>query len=1151
MRTIREFQRTHLSDAVSAEPFVRVNERLGGHPLALAALASAWREEGHRKRFWERALAALDHSPDVLLRAAPSGAGAGSIDKRHSDVLAALHFAVSLLDSQTRERFYDLVIVPSADAVDEIVFTAFWERIRRAGYVLAQTMQLPKRPLRQLERLSLVRSVPGLSGKYAIHEVHRFLLLDVAGGSAAQRHHEFLQVFGLLDAEGSLHVDNQRHFVMSENGRTHLRPDLPNADPEDVEAVGDYLLPRITYHIRHAEPDRVDALIDELLVSYRFLVALLGVPVDGQPPGNIRLLLAVLADGNSNLARRLLATVRLAGRILERDPIQLGGQLLARLRTGDDHRLLQLCSQARQWAPVVWLEPRRAFMRSEDKTLSRLSAPAGFESAPEIRNSADGLAVLAPNHRTIHVWAPLCGSSLLELDHGSSVKEARWCSDVSGQLYVLSWSGEQIAVWSGTDGKEIARFGEALDPVSGVSWQSGGESGPALLAWSQHAQTLTVFDVKRGLTRWKRFHPGNDLIRPGSFGACWVEDGPYGNCVLSWVCGPSTSLLISDSTTGEERKRITPEGSWQGASWLKSFRGRTAIMIWSEHGDVQVWDPVSGTLRAEFGSEPDPLSDQFAGRGNSGAELIEHNGAQILMTWSDLSRRLRLFDAQTTAPLAWLEHTDPVTGAQWLSVGAGGPVIMSWTDHRVYVWDTVKKELRFSSEVEGEWPLHAVWLPRTPGGPSVLTWRNTSSIVQLWDAQTGSQRAYINLEQEPLSSVQWIPEILGDPALLFASYGEDGAVELRSLRPGDQDLGKRPHLTHVGGVAWIGDDRGDLISWGEDGVVALWQSRPGTLVARITKKAAIRNVIAAGELDGEYHLLIHTYAGHAFAQPGESLTQDCDGAPFPLAVFLTSLPTGEDKFSFHDPGLRGIDWLVPEAGGPAILTYSSNAAARLHFRAFTEKAIGRPKADLVGASWLARDDGRPAVLTWDRTVAELWDPLSAQQIASMSHPNLYMAHWLRARSPHRIVTWSRDDEATVKMWDLHGAPHGGWTAPHRPSGVAWIEAFKGKPALLSWSGLDRHVYVFDPTSGGVRACLRHDATLDAAALASANGLLVVTATDRSNVDVWDLETETVLARFGLDSRVISLAIRERGSAGFDIAAGLSDGEVMILTFHSG
>jgi hypothetical protein len=254
----------------------RIICRLEYHPLAIAAIASAWREQ---KLDWSDITGALNRDDPL----AWDFDDARQLNDAHRNVLRALWRVVELsLEPADRERYLDLIIQRRGSGpVHAAVFEYLWRHRRRAGELFLLVGQ--GNPIRH--KFAPLMLVQEHGTEHILHDMHRLviggMLREKGRSAAAERHRDLLTAAALLDDADRLMIDDPADYVItdadpvipcSERYQLHLRLDEPRAGEREVlsQYFGDELLHHVKAVVVLPGLDRAEW---QLLTSLPFLQA--------------------------------------------------------------------------------------------------------------------------------------------------------------------------------------------------------------------------------------------------------------------------------------------------------------------------------------------------------------------------------------------------------------------------------------------------------------------------------------------------------------------------------------------------------------------------------------------------------------------------------------------------------------------------------------------------------------------------------------------------------------------------------------------------------------------------------------------------------------------------------------------------------------
>lgn len=795
---IGDFRQTHIDQRPEVRKGIdAVLARVGVHPLALAAIACAWRDQPktYPEKFWLKAAEAIDDQPEIVLALNPNMPSGGIIPRRHYNVLGALRFAWSLLDEATRERYLDLAISPLDEPINEELFHLLWERVDRANTRLGAVMTGARRPLRMFSEKSLTQPVAGRS-QHHLHFLHRQMITTLLGHRSeqalAQRHRDLLRATGFLNADDRFHLDETRHFRQMAGNRTILWPAPEGSvDEDETEDCGHYFLKHLPSHVRGILPLREaqQACID-MLTSYRFLQACLDYTLDvsDDDTGNTDFLLATLyklsLDFLGDAALELVLSLRLTAPALARDRQQLAVQILAHVMTGDADHVRRLRASAAAFAPKPAFIPRFQILPARpDHLVCRIQEPNLTSCCLVHTFVGDPAILITTSEGYVELRDPrrLDAQAFRRWEHPKLLGAAYVCDRRYGTA-VISWSKDgSIRVWDVTSDQlrplTPMRHPPPENPppfeqnLRGVRWiADGGDGQPAILSWGTD-QTLRTWDAATGaLKRCRQFTQviWNALPQPGV--ACpallaWTHDNVYvwssaiGEQILDWCNGfIRAASWIPDTTPGA--KLLVARDNYVNLLDGGEPNPQRIAPFWHA-GEVQhaEWIP-------DCYADPAILS-----------RSVERAHRNTIHLW-------RPFDDRNQ-PFAQLSTSAAISAVAWIPDALGAPaVLISSVDGTLRLWRPkpgphATLEIAFH---QGTCQGAAVWISKTPLGPSIVTWGSNSveCAVRFWDPLTGCEQPILPIRHEwPIYRAAYFPNVLGHPSVL--TWTQEDACLWRTL----------------------------------------------------------------------------------------------------------------------------------------------------------------------------------------------------------------------------------------------------------------------------------------------------------------------------------------------------------------------------------
>jgi WD40 repeat protein len=778
------FRQTH----IDPRPEVRkgidaVLARVGVHPLALAAIACAWRDQPktYPEKFWLEAAKAIDDEPENILVLNPNMPSGGIIPKRLYNILSALRFAWSLLDEATRERYLDLAISPLEEPINEELFHLLWERVDRAKTRLGPVMAGSRRPLRMFSEKSLTQISPERS-QHHLHFLHRQMITSLLGHRSeqalAERHRDLLRATGFLDGDDRFLLDEMRHFRQAAGNRTIVWPALQGSvDDDELEDCGQYLLQHLPEHVRAMLP-LCDAqrACTRVLTSYRFLQACLDFSLDdtAADAGNTDFLLTTLdklaLDFLDAAALEIVLSLRSTTPALARDRHQLAVQILAYVTTGNADDVDRLRTSAAAFVPKPAFVPRTQILptrldhlvcRIEEDDLTSCCLVQTFAGDPAILITTGDGRVELRDPRSLD--APL----IQRWNHPGLEGAAYVCDSRSGAT-LMSWSANgSIHLWDGVTGrprphgamqhgimnKKPNRYDST---IKGVRWLAdGGDGHPVILSWGAD-RTLRTWNAATG-----------DLMRRSGFNGVITDALPQPGvtcpALLAWT---DENVFLWRSAIGEQILRLAG-GFCRKASWISDATPDPKLVI-ARDNYVNVYDcgdpepqrvgpfrHVGGVTHAEW------ISDCYGAPAILSSSVDRPHGENIHL-WRPV--------AGSTQAFAELNHSASISSLAWIPDALGAPaVLVSYDDGTVRLWRPKPWPHATLVIDRGYYDVAAAWVSSPSLAPFILRkgCNQFGGVVHLFDPNTGIEQPIAPVHHDrPINSATWFPDLLGAPSLL-------------------------------------------------------------------------------------------------------------------------------------------------------------------------------------------------------------------------------------------------------------------------------------------------------------------------------------------------------------------------------------------------
>ncbi|RTL68688.1 MAG: WD40 repeat domain-containing protein [Hyphomicrobiales bacterium] len=345
-------------------------------------------------------------------------------------------------------------------------------------------------------------------------------------------------------------------------------------------------------------------------------------------------------------------------------------------------------------------------------------------------------------------------------------------------------------------------------------------------------------------------------------------------------------------------------------------------------------------------------------------------GRPALLAWS-YDGRVCLWDAQTGANIAAIEHERVVEHAAWIADVNGQSAILSSSAYARHVRLTV---LPHCDVVDFNTPgytssfMQALWVPELLGRPCVLCWQYRHGVT-LWDAASGEE---LKFRPAMVWGAAWSTELRS--VLYWSNRAEqDTAWPERNIAlwtPETDECRVYQFPGHIEFPIFDADGRlnrhsGDgamlvssglqapaVLGWSSNGLVGLWDALTTQAIAPFIRHHA--PVLGAS-------WVADTPCGPAI------LSWSLDGR-----VMLCPISTGRPFLSASlDGAAKGAAYVA--AMEPCILAWSDRGDLQLCSRIENDAASMaqfKHARSIGGATWLSNVSGRPAILSWadDSTV---------------------------------------------------------------------------------------------------------------------------------------------------------------------------------------
>lgn len=523
-----------------------------------------------------------------------------------------------------------------------------------------------------------------------------------------------------------------------------------------------------------------------------------------------------------------------------------------------------------------------------------------------------------------------------------------------------------------------------------------------------------------------------------------------------------------------------------------------------------------------------------------------------MLSWSNLTHTIRLWDASDGRILTNIRHDDAVRGAWYVADAPGGPAILSQSDMAVHLFDAdsgvERLRIRHDSKV-----MSATWIANASGRPAILSW-TFHGPVRMSDATTGDTLFELGADIWAADAA-WIPDTTGGPAILTTSSVVDGNIRLwRADKPPPQSDRMR-HANVIHGLTWIEDGslEARLMSWSADGTIRLWNPWSGAEISKLIHGCGVDDASWVPDAPEGPRILSRSENGairlwepgaedalltlrHDDSQKSESAiwAAGAPGGPAILSwskdgdVRLWDAGSGHERLRVTDNELHGVRWVDRAFDGqPLIFCWSRDGIA------FRDPKTGHerlPRLNVVASNveWIADSNIGPILLAWSSRANSvgLYDPVNGVQRASLRHNGkVVSAEWVgNASGEPAIVTCS--SEGTINLWEPTGKLRLQIASDIRAGAVKFVDDGIAGSAILSWSLINPEAQLADAVTGKTLSTFRHDDVVESVRWISQrrrNPLVLSWARDHT-IRLWDAHSGQQISRLDLDSNAYLVAL---------------------------
>jgi WD40 repeat protein len=478
-----------------------------------------------------------------------------------------------------------------------------------------------------------------------------------------------------------------------------------------------------------------------------------------------------------------------------------------------------------------------------------------------------------------------------------------------GSRIVSASDDKTLKVWDARTGAELATL---ADHAGGVKACAFSPDGRRIVSASED-KTLKLWDAQTGAELVTHQGHKRDVT------ACAFS--PDGGRIVS--ASLDNNLKLWDTRTGAELATLVghTKGTFEpGVDACAFSPDGSRIVSASKDETLKLWN-------ARTGAEVSTLAGH---KRDVTACAFSPDGSRVVSASRDDT--LKLWDARTGADLATLAgHTDAVHTCAFSPDGSR--IVSASDDKTLKLWDAgTGAELATITHTQ-----QVKACAFSPDGRRIVSFSTPSTILYLWDAETGAPLAMIDGHTDTVNACTFSPD---GSRIVSASY--DATLKLRDAETG-ADLATLEGHTEAVWTCNFSPDGSRIASTSSDGTVRVWDAETGVQTweyeldckAEATAWSPRGGELAAG--DGLGHLWILRLQNFSF---GPVLVTAWQHNPHPLDSLEARL---------HFGCLLCRVWSEVAASALGAVTACPHCGESIKLNPFTINADWRP----VAAAWKA------------------------------------------------------------------------------------------------------------------------------------------------------------------------------------------------------
>jgi WD40 repeat protein len=408
----------------------------------------------------------------------------------------------------------------------------------------------------------------------------------------------------------------------------------------------------------------------------------------------------------------------------------------------------------------------------------------------DVQFSNDGsMLATAGDDGSLKIWDPDTGEEISSVRGTTSAWGQSF--DADGRLVAAAWPDEGIVRVAEAATGTIVRTLEGLD--SYVVDTALSPDGSRLVLASGDEDVASVFDVRTGDLLFELPRHTNSV-----YAVSWSPDG-------RWVATASadSSVRVWEAATGTLEERLVGHtGIVNTVDWSPDSR---RIVSGGSDGTARVWElevhPTRGTVEVE-GRQVYVLSAQQT---QSGLFAVFSPDGRRVLTGDVVIAAVKIWDLSIEGDAEVINAPTDHQGLVDVAYLPDGRVIASHDGGSVAMWDVDGDTTEPSGTLgpAGGSETQVFLVATSPDGERVAMVRDGSSVVSVWNVETGTLAFDHDVRSGVITSIDWS----GDSRYLAAGTWDDGSVYALDADDGGRQVLVGSEPDPIRAVAFAPDGR--------------------------------------------------------------------------------------------------------------------------------------------------------------------------------------------------------------------------------------------------------------------------------------------------------------------------------------------------------